>query len=152
MKAHPQLSQFLTPYDKKIQALCKELRDFVTDTVPEANELIWDNYNAVAMAYSKSLKLKDGFCHIAVYEKYVNFGFNRGVDLEPISVQFRGKGKLIRHVRILDVQSIPKAELQRLIWDAVVIADQMNPSLTTKSSHGESIVMSISEKKIRPKG
>jgi len=83
MKPNPQLSTFLKPYDKNIRSLTIELRNFITELVPEANELIWDNYNAVAMAYSKSDKLKDAFCHIAVYSGHVNFGFNRGAELSP---------------------------------------------------------------------
>lgn len=73
MKPNTQLEHFLSPYDKHIQALTLELRGFITDLVPEANELIWDNYNAVAIAYSKSEKLIDAFCHISVYSKHVNF-------------------------------------------------------------------------------
>jgi hypothetical protein len=74
MKVNSKLKTFLIPYDEKIQKLTFELRDFITDLVPETNELIWDNYNAVAIAYSKSDKLKDAFCHIAVYSKHINFG------------------------------------------------------------------------------
>jgi hypothetical protein len=58
MKANLELEKFILPYNEEIQKLTMELREFVTDLVPEANELIWDNYNAVAMAYSKSEKLK----------------------------------------------------------------------------------------------
>ena len=78
-----------------------ELRDFITDLVPRANELIWDNYYAVAMACSKSEKLKDAFCHIAVYSQHVNFGFNRGAELTNWNVKLNGEGKLIRHISIL---------------------------------------------------
>jgi len=81
MDSNPQLQNFLSPYNDSLQKLTLELRSFITDLIPEANELIWDNYNAVAIAYSKSEKLKDAFCHIADYAKHVNFGFNRGAEL-----------------------------------------------------------------------
>ena len=71
-----------------------DLRNFVTALVPEANELIWDNYNAVAIAYSKSEKLKDAFCHISVYEKHVNFGFNRGAELTTTKLELKGKREI----------------------------------------------------------
>lgn len=60
----PDLCTFLHPYDANIQSLTISLRDFIIEMVPEANELIWDNYNAVALAYSKSEKLKDAFRHL----------------------------------------------------------------------------------------
>ena len=151
MKPNPQLKEFIKPYDKQIQDLTLALRDFITDLVPESNELIWDNYNAVAIAYSKSEKLKDAFCHIAVYSGHVNFGFNRGAELSPTSIKLNGKGKLIRHISIKNFHSFPKKEIKGMIWEAVGISEKLNNQLTEKNSKPKSIVMSVSEKKIRPK-
>ncbi len=152
MKANPELKKFLKPYDEGIQKLTLELRNFITDLVPEANELIWDNYNAVAMAYSKSEKLKDAFCHIAVYSQHVNFGFNRGAELTNVSVKLNGKGKFIRHISLKDFQSFPKVDIKNMIWEAVGISEKLNSELLENNNHPKSIVMSISEKKIRPIG
>ncbi|MEP5613780.1 MAG: DUF1801 domain-containing protein [Cyclobacteriaceae bacterium] len=150
MKPNPQLEEFLQPYDEEIQNLTIALRDFITDLVPDANELIWDNYNAVAMAYSKSEKLKDAFCHIAVYSQHVNFGFNRGAELTNTSIKLNGNGKLIRHLSVKDLQSFPKEEVKNMIWEAVRISEKQNPNLLEKEAQSKSIVMSISAKKTRP--
>ncbi len=150
MEPHPQLAQFLSPYSPHIQALTMELRHFVTELVPSANELIWDNYNAVALAYSKSEQLKDAFCHIAVYGKYVNFGFNRGTELTTLDMPLSGTGKLIRHLRVTDMNQFPQAGITQLMWEAVGISEAMNPALLDKQSIGKSMVMSIAEKKRRP--
>jgi len=150
MKPNPALKKFLAPYDDEIQQLAMELRNFVTDLVPEANELIWDNYNAVALAYSKSEKLKDAFCHIAVYAKYVNFGFNRGAELSKTTLKLRGKGKLIRHISVKDFQEFPQDTIKDMIWEAVGISERLNSDLLGKEIKPKSMVMSISEKKIRP--
>ncbi|WP_400075413.1 hypothetical protein [Winogradskyella sp. R77965] len=151
MNANPELKKFLLAYDHDIQKLTLALRDFVTDLIPEANELIWDNYNAVALAYSKSEKLKDAFCHIAVYSKHVNFGFNRGVELTNGNLKLEGKGKLIRHISVKKIESFPKDDISKMIWEAVGISENLNPNLKEKKNLPKSIVMSVSEKKIRPK-
>ncbi|RMA58071.1 DUF1801 domain-containing protein [Ulvibacter antarcticus] len=151
MKPNSKLKKFLEPYDEEIQNLSLELRNFITDLVPQANELIWDNYNAVAMAYSKSEKLKDAFCHIAVYSKHVNFGFNRGAELTGKDLKLEGKGKLIRHISVRDLKTFPKEKIKNLIWEAVGISEKLNIDLTDNNVQPKSIVMSISEKKIRPK-
>jgi hypothetical protein len=151
MKPNPNLKIFLEPYDEGIQKLTLELRDFITDLVPQANELIWDNYNAVAMAYSKSEKLKDAFCHIAVYSKHINFGFNRGAELTSTNLKLEGKGKLIRHISVKEIKSFPKKEIKNLISEAVGVSEERNNDLADKNLPSKSIVMSISEKKIRPK-
>ena len=107
MKANPALSAFLEPYPPLLRALTLQLRTYVLDVVPETNELLWDNYNAVAMAYSKSERLRDAFCHIAVYAKHVNFGFNRGAELSKDHLILQGTGKLIRHLKVTDFDTFP---------------------------------------------
>ena len=151
MKPNPQLKNIILPYNEEIQKLTLELREFIINLVPEANELIWDNYNAVALANSKTEKLKDAFCHISVYAKHVNFGFNRGAELMNESVKLIGKGKLIRHISIKNFQSFPKEDIIKMIWEAVGISEKLNSTLADIKKQPKSIVMSISERKIRPK-
>ena len=151
MKPNPQLKKFFYPYDESIQQLAMQLRGFITDLVPQANELIWDNYNAVAIAYSKSEKLKDAFCHIALYSKHVNFGFNRGTELTKTNVILEGQGKLIRHIKVTDFKLFSKADIERMVFEAVGISEDLNKGLLSVNQVPKSIVMSISEKKIRPK-
>lgn len=151
MKANPRLSEFLDPYDETVQQLLLNLRSFIVELVPEANELIWDNYNALAIAYSKSEKLKDAFCHLAVYANYVNFGFNRGTELTKRNISLEGQGKLIRHFRVTDMDSFPKEDIQPMIWEAVGLSEILNPDLRGITTQPVSKVMSVSEKKRRPK-
>ncbi|PWL39896.1 hypothetical protein DKG77_03435 [Flagellimonas aquimarina] len=150
MKPNPEFKKIIAPYNEEIQKLTLDLRNFITDLVPEANELIWDNYNAVAIAYSKSEKLKDAFCHISVYSKHINFGFNRGAELTSRTLKLEGKGKLIRHLSVKDMKSFPKDEMEALIWEAVEVSEKRNKELLEKNEKTKSIVMSVSEKKIRP--
>ncbi len=150
MKINPELQNFLLPYDKNIQQLALKLRNFIIETEPTCNELIWDNYNAVAIAYSKSDKLKDAFCHIAVYSNHVNFGFNRGAELRKSEVKLSGQGKLIRHITVSNFETFPKNKIKQLLSEAIGLSEIINPELINSKIQSKSIVMSISEKKRRP--
>lgn len=150
MIINPQLQNFLLPYDIKIQQLALKLRKFILDTEPTCNELIWDNYNAVAMAYSKSDKLKDAFCHIAIYAKHVNFGFNRGSELTKSQLKLSGNGKLIRHFKVHNFEEFPENEIRKTLFEAIGLLEKLNNKLIHPEIESKSIVMSISEKKIRP--
>ncbi|MEQ9298463.1 MAG: DUF1801 domain-containing protein [Cyclobacteriaceae bacterium] len=150
MDAHTSLTQFLSPYPEYVQQLAMELRTYLTVHEPLANELIWDNYNALAIAYSKSDKLKDAFCHIAVYAKHVNLGFNRGAELTPNALPLQGKGKLIRHITLKSFEDLPSKEVYDYLDQAILLSDTLNPKLSNIIKSPESMVMSISEKKIRP--
>jgi len=78
---HPELLQFLAPYRKPVRDLALAVRQMLLEEAPSAIETIYDAYNAVALGYSFTGRLKDGFCHLAVYPGHVNLGFNRGADL-----------------------------------------------------------------------
>ncbi len=150
MQVNPDLLNFLSPYDSSIQQLTLQLRSFIIENVPTSNELIWDNYNAVALAYSKSDKLKDAFCHISVYEKHVNFGFNRGAELSDSPIKLLGKGKLIRHISITNFELFPAVEIKRLLLEAIRLSQKINQLLLHSEIVSQSLVMSISKNKIRP--
>lgn len=60
------LMRFLKPFGGDITELVLWLRSFVWDMYPQTNELIYDNYNAVAFGWSPTEKVGHTFCSIAV--------------------------------------------------------------------------------------
>ncbi|HEY6063293.1 MAG TPA: hypothetical protein VIV35_06765, partial [Chitinophagaceae bacterium] len=74
------LLNFLKPFPKQVRENALWLREFAWDLYPDCNELIYDNYNAVAFGWSISDKLGDTFCSIAVgrTSHHVHFGFYWG--------------------------------------------------------------------------
>lgn len=73
------LTKFLQPFSKKIQELAMWLREFIWDLYPNTNELIYDNYNAVAVGWSPTDRVGHTFCSFDVFNnKYVHFGFYWG--------------------------------------------------------------------------
>lgn len=89
----PELLEFLSVYDEKIVALALDVRRFVLTETPRATETIYDAYNAVAVGYSFTGRLKESFCHVAVYAKHVNLGFNHGAELSDPWGILQGTGK-----------------------------------------------------------
>jgi hypothetical protein len=71
------LKKFLKSFDKEIQDIVFWLREFVWDLYPKANELIYDNYNALAFGWSPTDKVGHTFCSIAVdrTSHNIHFGF-----------------------------------------------------------------------------
>ena len=74
------LEKFLSPFSEEIREIVFGLREFVWKLYPDCNELIYDNYNAVAFGWSITDKLGDTFCSIAVgrTSKNIHFGFYWG--------------------------------------------------------------------------
>jgi len=60
------LLKFLKPFPKEKQEIALWLREFVWDLYPQCNELIYDNYNALAFGWSPTDRVGHTFCNIAV--------------------------------------------------------------------------------------
>ena len=143
------LAKFLLPYPDHVKAAAFWLREFVWDLYPETNELIYDNYNAVAFGWSPTDKAGDVFCSIAVYSDYVNFGFNRGADLPDKQQILSGGGSLYRYIRVKDKDDFPEEYIVKLLEMAYENSvSRLKPA--KKLYKGQTIVKSVSPNKRRP--
>jgi hypothetical protein len=145
------LIKFMLPYPDSVKAAALWLREFVWDLYPETNELIYDNYNAVAFGWSPTDKAGDVFCSIAVCSDHVNFGFNRGVDFPDPQKILIGNGNQYRYLRVRDKEDFPEEYIKQLLESAYEnsISRQKPVKKITK---GETIVKSISPIRKRPGG
>jgi hypothetical protein len=115
----PRLLGFLAAYDPQIAELALALREMMLEAAPDAVEAIYDAYNAVAIGFSFTGRLKDSFCHIAAYSQHVNLGFNRGATLPDPNGVLQGSGKAVRHVKIARQSDLAAPYLPRYIQAAI---------------------------------
>ena len=111
-KPPKELLRFLEPYSGPIRELALGLRELVIDELAPCHENIYDAYNAVALGYGSTERLKDGICHIAVYAHHVNLGFNHGANLADPADILRGSGKHIRHTTLNSSVDLNRPELR----------------------------------------
>jgi hypothetical protein len=123
-----ELRRFLRPYDAAIVRLFLAARSAVLAAAPEADELIYDAYNAVSAAYSFTGRLKEAFCHVAAYRQHVNLGFNRGGALPDPEGLLVGTGRSIRHVGLTAVEDLGRPGVRRLVAAAVAEGRGLGPS------------------------
>ena len=147
------LLKFLKPFGKEVTDLVMWLRDFAWNLCPEANELIYDNYNALAFGWSPTEKVRQTFCSIAVGRstKNVHFGFYWGSELIDPDKILLGQGKQYRYILVTDKKTFPKKYIKKLVEEAYVnslskVGDEK------EIRHGLTIVKSISTKKRAGKG
>ena len=143
------LMKFMLPYPDSVKAAALWLREFVWDLYPETNELIYDNYNAVAFGWSPTDKAGDVFCSMALFTNYLNFGFNRGSELPDRQKLLSGDGSLYRYIRISGREDFPEAYIKELLAMAYENSlSRLKP--VKKPVSGQTIVKSVSPVKRRP--
>ena len=114
------LLKFLKPFPTEIQETALWLRAFVWELYPKANELIYDNYNAVAFGWSPTDKVGHTFCSIALGRSShnVHFGFYWGADLSDPKKILLGEGNQYRYVLVKDKADFPKTYIKTLLKEA----------------------------------
>jgi hypothetical protein len=143
-----ELLGFLKPFGEEITELMLWLREFAWDLHPTANELIYDNYNAVAVGWSPTDRVGHTFCSIAVgrTSKNIHFGFYWGSELADPENLLLGKGNQYRYVRVTGKQEFPRASIKKLVKEAY--ANSLAKVKDKKQlMRGKTIVKSISAKK-----
>ena len=142
------LLKFLNPFEKNIQEIVLWLREFVWDLYPQTNELIYDNYNALAFGWSITEKLGHTFCSIAVgrTSKNIHFGFYWGNEISDPEKVLLGKGNQYRYILVRSKEEFPKPYIKKLLKDAY-----SNSLLKVKDKNqlvkGITVTKSISVKK-----
>ena len=128
-------TDFLRHLERKDQALIDlyiDLRTFILEQHPDANELLYHTH-ALTSVYSITDKLGDSFCMIPIYTAHLNLGFNKGTLLKDPHKLLHGTGNLIRHIPVTVPSDFRNTKVKSLVKQAVAfeIADQDAPSRTT---------------------
>lgn len=114
------LLKFLEPFPAEVQGTALWLRNFVWDLYPTANELIYDNYNALAFGWSPTDRVGHTFCSIAVGRTSMNihFGFYWGSEIADPEKKLLGQGNQYRYVLVKNTDEFPVAYMKSLLKDA----------------------------------
>ncbi len=137
------LLKFLKPFSANTQKIVLQLREFVWDLYPKANELIYDNYNALAFGWSPTDRVGHIFANIAVgrTNSNIHFGFYWGAQIADPKKILLGNGNQYRYILVSDIETFPKTYIKKLLKDAFAnslakVKDQkqiMNGLTITKS-------------------
>ena len=114
------LLKFLAVFPEGIRERVLWLREFVWDLYPHANELIYDNYNALAFGWSPTDKVGHTFCSIAVGRTSLNvhFGFYWGTQISDPKKILLGQGNQYRYILVNDTKDFPKTYIKKLLKEA----------------------------------
>jgi hypothetical protein len=142
------LLRFLKPFSSEINQTVLWLRDFVWDLYPQTNELIYDNYNAVAFGWSPTDKVGHTFCSIAIgrSSNNIHFGFYWGAELTDTKGILLGEGNQYRYILVKNLADFPKSYIKKLMKEAYnnSLAKVKEPK---QIKNGLTITKSISVKK-----
>ncbi|HNR54225.1 MAG TPA: DUF1801 domain-containing protein [Flavobacteriales bacterium] len=126
---HPDFLRHLERKDQGLIDLYLDLRAFILELHPAANELLYHTH-ALTSVYGHSDRLADAYVHIPIYSTHLNLGFNKGNLLKDPHELLQGSGNLIRHIPVKKPADYRNAKVKALVKEAMAFArdDMDKPS------------------------
>lgn len=145
MDAEAQLETFIDRFTPEIAGRVRAARAALRARLPGASELVYDNYNGLAIAYGPGEKPSEAVFSLAVYPRNILLYFLPGIGLPDPEGLLEGEGRVGRYVCLKDVALLDAPAVIALIDAALDRAKRPLPP-----AGGQTIVRSIAARQ-RPR-
>jgi hypothetical protein len=143
--AERQVASFIGRFSPEVARVARQARGKIRRLLPGAVELVYDNYNALALAFGPTERPSDLILSIALYPRWVSLFFTRGAELADPDGLLRGSGSKIRHIVLGQAAVLDSAPVRTLIREALAT----HPTRLSRG-RGRTIIQSVSAKQ-RPR-
>ena len=137
-----QLNTFIDRFDPAIRKVVREARAKLRRRLPTAIELVYDNYNALAIGFGSTERAADWIVSLAVYARGVNLYFIYGVALDDPHHLLLGSGNQGRFVRLESAAMLDRPEIHALLKEAIKEIDTPLP----RTGRGRVVIRGVSPK------
>ena len=121
--AEKQLDGFLNAFSPEVSELARKVLAKLRKRLPHAKELVYDNYNALAIGFAPSERASEGIFSIAIYPMHINFFFLQGAKLPDPDGLLQGEGSVVRHIRLEDEKTLDRADVKAMMATAMKMAE-----------------------------
>lgn len=147
MTPRAQLDAFLARFTPELAKSSKGVLVAMRKRCPGAVELVYDNYNALAVGFADGERVRDVWFSIAVYPKWASLFFFKTLPLKDPKKLLKGAGSTTRHVVLKEgAATLADPGVAALIDQALEKAGQP----FAKGGKGRVVIKSVSAKQ-RPR-
>jgi hypothetical protein len=140
--AERRLASFVAKYTPEIAAQALEIRARMRARYPSALELVYDNYNALAIGYAPAEKTSEAIFSIALFPRWVSLFFLQAKGLPDPDRILKGTGNVVKHVVLKSADDLEHPSVRALMHEAMLRAKVPFPA----SGVHRLIIKSVSEK------
>jgi hypothetical protein len=141
-----QLTEFIAKFTPEMGKLIRAARAKMRGFMPQALELVYDNYNFFVIGYGPTEKAGDAIFSLAAQAKGLSLCFLQGANLPDPHKLLRGSGNVVRNIRLESADALDDPKVRQLIDIALNRAKMPIP---VDASH-QLIIKSVSAKQ-RPR-
>jgi hypothetical protein len=107
--------------------LAERARSLIRAVYPAVMEVPWPKQRVIGYGVGPK-KMSEHFCYLSVSKDHINVGFMYGAELPDPAKLLEGSGKLLRHVRITQMDQLSNPALKELIKVASTHRMPVKPS------------------------
>lgn len=145
--AETQLDGFLAKFTPDVEAMARQALRKIRARVPGATELVYDNYNALAIGFSPTERASDAIFSIALYPRWVSLFFLlSGTKISDPGCYLQGSGSKVRHIVLENPAMLDDPAVQDLMAQAL----ELSPKQIDGGQPRQLIIKSVSAKQ-RPR-
>ncbi len=141
-----QLAGFVAKYDPAVGKLARATRAALRKRLPTAIELVYDNYQFLAIGFSATERASDCLVSLAISPKGVALSFYYGSSLPDPKGVLLGSGNQNRFIRLDSAATLALPAVEGLIRAAIAKAKTPLPTIR----RGYTVIKSVSAKQ-RPR-
>jgi hypothetical protein len=119
--ASPQkeLDGFVDNYTPEIAAQARTCLKILRQRMPYATQLVYDNYNALVIAFGPTERPSEAIFSLALYPRYLRLFFAQCKRLPDPDKLLEGKGSVFRSILISAPSDLNRADIRELMAVAV---------------------------------
>ena len=121
--AERRLDGFLAAYTPEIEAFARVALDKMRSRLPNAVEMVYDNYNALVCGFGPTERASEAIFSIVMYPRYVSLCFLQGAVLPDPKGLLQGEGNVVRHIRLEDEKTLDRADVKAMMTLALKMAE-----------------------------
>ena len=120
MDAQEQFEGFLSKYEPGVAAEAKKSLAKLRKLIPNAIEMVYDNYNALVVGFCPGMRPSEAIISIAVMPEWVSLCFLQGAKLPDPEKRLLGSGNVARHIKMKSgAVTLDEPAVQTLIAEAL---------------------------------
>ena len=116
---------FLAKFEPRVAVTARSALAQLRRRLPGATELVYDNYNALAIGFGPSDKASEAIFSIAVFPRWVSLFFLQGAKLPDPDGLLKGAGTKVRHIVLTEPSVLDQSSVKRLM--AIAMSSARKP-------------------------
>lgn len=135
-----QLDSFIAKYTPEVARAMRRALIQMRKLCPGAIELVYDNYNALAVGFATGERVADVLFSVVAFPRWVSLFFFKTLPLADPNKRLAGQGKTTKHVVLDPKLLLADPDVRRLIAQALKKAGEP----FAKGGRGRIVIKSVS--------